>query len=76
MTQTGALIVEAEIRSVNAQGIANGFIADAPAPTVISPDVLTIPEVQRANRILGDFKVSFRMAGSVGSVIVRAVVSY
>lgn len=75
-TQAGALIVEAEIRSVNAQGIANGFIADAPAPTVISPDVLAIPEVQRANRILGDFRVSFRMSGSVGRVIVRATVSY
>lgn len=76
MTQTGALIVEAEIRSVNNQGIVNNFIADAPAPTVISPDVLSIPEVQRANRVLGDFVVTFRMAGSVGSVIVRATVSY
>ena len=76
MTQTGALIVEAEIRSVNNQGIVNGFIANAPAPVVVSPDVLAIPEVQRANRIMGDFKVTFRMAGSVGKVIVRATVSY
>lgn len=76
MTQVGATIIEAEIRSVNAQGITNGFIANAPAPVVISPDVLSIPEVQRANRILGDFLVTYRMQGSVGTVIVRAVVSY
>ena len=76
MTQVGATIIEAEIRSVNTQGITNGFIANAPAPVVISPDVLSIPEVQRANRILGDFFCTFRLSGSVGTVIVRATVSY
>ena len=76
MTQAGALLIEAEIRSVCSQGVANGGIADAPAYTVISPDVLSIPEVQRANRILGDFFVQFRLSGSVGKVIVRATVSY
>lgn len=76
MTASGVMIIEAEIRSVNAQGIANGGIADAPAPTVISPDILSIPEVQRAQKILGDFFVSFRLANSVGKVIVRATVTY
>ena len=56
MTQAGAMIIEAEIRSVLSQGVANGGIADAPAYQVQSPDVLSIPEVQRAQRTMGDFK--------------------
>ena len=75
-TAQGALIIEAEIRSVLSQGVANGGIADAPAYTVQSPDVLAIPEVQRAQRILGDFTFRFRLASAVHKVIVRGVVGY
>lgn len=76
MTQAGATIIEAEIRSVLSQGVQNNFIADAPAYTVTSPDVLAIPEVQRAQRIMGDFRFTFRMAGAVHKVIVRGTVGY
>lgn len=76
MTQAGAMIIEAEIRSVLSQGVANNFIADAPAYTVRSPDVLAIPEVQRGQRVMGDFTFSFRLAGAVHKVIVRGVVGY
>lgn len=75
-TAAGAMIIEAEIRSVLSQGVANGLIADAPSYTVQSPDVLAIPEVQRAQRVLGDFRFTARLAGAVHSVIVRGVVSY
>ena len=76
MDQPGALIIEAEIRSVLSQGVANGLIATAPAYTVQSPDVLSIPEVQRGQRVMGDFKFQFRLAGAVHKVIVRGVVGY
>lgn len=72
----GALIVEAEIRGVLSQGVTNGGIAVAPAYTVQSPDILAIPEVQRAQRILGDFTFQFRLASAVHKVIVRGVVGY
>ena len=75
-TAAGALIVEAEIRSVLSQGVANGGIAPAPAYTVQSPDVLAIPEVQRAQRVLGDFRFQFRLASAAHRVIVRGVVGY
>ena len=75
-TQAGALIVEAEIRSVLSQGVANGLVAPAPAYTVQSPDVLAIPEVQRGQRTMGDFRFQFRLAGAVHKVIVRGVVGY
>lgn len=75
-TSAGAAMIEAEIRNINAQGIANGGIADAPSPTVQSPNVLAIPEMQRASRVMGDFIVEFRLAGAVHKVsAIRATVS-
>lgn len=75
-TQQGATLIEAEIRNINAQGIANGGIADTPAPTVQSPNVLAIPEAIRATRVMGDFIVTFRLSGAVHRVsAIRATVS-
>lgn len=75
-TQQGATLIEAEIRNINAIGIANGGIADAPAPTVQAPNVLAIPEMIRATRVMGDFIVTFRLAGAVHKVsAIRATVS-
>ncbi len=73
VAQAGATIIGAEIRSVLAQGVANGGIADTPPFKVFEPDVLAIPETQRSQRILGDFKFEFRLAGAAHSVIVRGV---
>lgn len=75
MTAAGAAIIGAEIRSVLSQGVQNGLIAEAPAYQVREPEVLLIPEVQRAQRIMGDFTFSFRLAGAVHKVIVRGTVS-
>lgn len=74
-TNSGATIIGAEIRSVLSQGVANGGIADAPAFKVIEPNVLAIPEVQRAQRIMGDFSFSARLSGSARRVIIRGTVS-
>lgn len=74
MTRAGASIIETEIRSVNALGVANGGIADDSPITVTAPDPLRIPANMRAQRILGDFRVRFRLAGAVHKVIVDAVV--
>lgn len=75
-TAAGAMIVEAEIRSVLNQAVANGFVADAPQYQVQSPNILDIPEVQRAQRILGDFRFQARLAGAAHHIIVRGVVGY
>lgn len=70
-TRTGATIIESDIRGVLSQGVANQGIADDTPYTVQAPDVLAIPEVQRAQRIMGDFVIRFRLAGSVRKVIIR-----
>lgn len=76
MTQAGTVIIESEIRSVLSQGETNGLIADSPKYTVTSPNVLAIPEDQRARRVMGDFKFSARLAGAVHKAVIRGVVSY
>lgn len=75
-TAEGAAIIGAEIRSVLSQAVQNGFVAPAPAFTVREPDILSIPEPQRASRVLGEFGFTARLAGAVHAVVVRGVVSY
>ena len=70
-TRTGATIIENDIRGVMSQGVTNGGIADDTPYLVQAPDPLAIPEVQRAQRIMGDFVIRFRLAGSVRKVIIR-----
>ena len=72
-SRTGATIIENDIRTVMSQGVANGGIADDTPYTVVAPDPLAIPEVQRAQRLMGDFLIAFRLAGSVRKVIIRGV---
>ena len=70
------MIIEAEIRSVLDQGVANGGIADAPQYQVQSPNILDIPEVERAQRVMSPFRFQFRLASAVHKVICRGIVSY
>ncbi len=74
-TQAGATIIGAEIRSVLAQGVANGLIADTPPFKVVEPDVLAIPEVTRATRVLGDFRFEARLQGAGHGIVVRGTVT-
>lgn len=75
MTRAGATTVQAEIMAVNALGVTNGFIADDSPITVIAPDPLRMTPNMRAQRILGDFIVRYRIAGAVHKVLVDATLS-
>ena len=71
-TSAGTTLIENEIRSVLAQANANGGIDTY---TVQAPIVLSIPENQRAQRIMGDFTFQARLQGAVSQVVVRGVVT-
>lgn len=73
MTNVGMTIIEGEIRSVLAQAEANGLIDTG--WSVTSPDVLSIPANQRAQRIAGTFVFRARFAGSVRKVIIQGYLS-
>lgn len=71
-TRAGFTIIENRIRSVLAQGVANGAYASY---TVTSPDPLLISPTQRANRVAGDFKFTAVLAGSVRKVIIKGTLT-
>lgn len=70
-TRAGATIIENDIRTVMSLGQTNGGIAPEPPYRVVAPDPLAIPPAQRAQRIMGDFVITFRLAGSVRKVVIR-----
>lgn len=73
MTNPGLLIIENEIRSVLSQAEANGLIDRG--WVVSSPDVLSIPENMRAQRIAGAFVFRARLAGSIRRIRVEGFLS-
>ncbi len=73
MTNPGLLKIENEIRSVLSQAEANGLIDRN--WTVTTPDVLSIPENMRAQRIAGAFVFRARLAGSIRKVIINGFLS-
>lgn len=70
-TAVGATMVENEIRSVLTQAQTNGGIDTY---TVTSPQVLAIPEIQRAARDMGVFKFVARLQGAISIVRIEGVV--
>lgn len=72
-TRNGFLIIESEMRSVLAQGQANGLYDSG--WTVTSPDPLTIAANQRIQRIAGDFLFTARLQGSVRVVTIVGTVT-
>lgn len=70
-TRAGFTLIENEIRSVLAQGVQNGGIADDTPYIVISPDPLAIPQMTRTARIADGFRFEARLAGAVSKVIIR-----
>ena len=73
MTNAGLLIIENEIRAVLSQAEANGLIDRG--WTVSTPDVLSIPENLRAQRIAGAFVFNARLAGSIRRVQINGFLS-
>ena len=74
-TQAGATIIETEVRAQLREGQRAGGIADAPAPVVITPDVLTISQNARAGRNFEGMKFEARLAGAIHFVKIAGTVT-
>lgn len=70
-TDAGFTLVEAQMRSVLAQGVQNGLYASY---RITVPRVADIPENQRLQRVAGDFLFDATLAGAVHKVIIKGVV--
>lgn len=74
-TAAGAAIIEAEIRAQLNDGIRVGGLAPSPAPTVSVPDVLSLPQNARAQRIFEGIKFEARLAGAIHFVKIAGTVT-
>ena len=73
-TSAGAAAIEGSMRSVMAEGIQVGGLADDPAPVVIVPNVLNLSSAQRATRTLPDVTFTARLAGAIRATTITGSV--
>lgn len=74
-TNAGISIVEGLIWSRLQAAINRNVIDDDDNLTVFTPDVASIPQIDRANRHLPDVRFTARLAGALHSVVIRGTVS-
>lgn len=74
-TAAGAAIIEAEIRAQLNDGIRVGGLAPSPSPSVEVPDVLSLSQNSRAQRIFDGIKFEARLAGAIHFVKIRGTVT-
>lgn len=70
-SSSGFAVIESEVRSVLDQATSNGGVDTY---SVFVPQVLSIPENVRTQRILDHISFEARLAGAVSEVIIRGVV--
>jgi len=73
-TSAGAAAIEGSMRSVMAEGIQVGGLADDPAPVVTVPNVLNLSSAQRATRTLPDVTFTARLAGAIRATTINGTV--
>jgi len=73
-TSAGAAAIEGAMRSVMAEGIQVGGLADDPAPVVTVPNVLNLSSAQRATRTLPDVTFTARLAGAIRATTISGTV--
>ena len=73
-TSAGAAAIEGAMRSVMAEGIQVGGLADDPAPVVTVPNVLNLSSAQRATRTLPDVTFTARLAGAIRATTINGTV--
>jgi hypothetical protein len=70
-TSSGLTMIESKIRAVNARGIANGGIAENPAPVVQMPVLALISSIDKANRHVPGIVNKITLAGSIRTIAIR-----
>lgn len=74
-TNKGISIIETAVRQTLDQGVANGLIDGTEPITITVPDVLSISDTDRAERLLPNVNFQCRLAGALHFVQVNGVVT-
>lgn len=74
-TNAGIALIEDQIRFTLNDAITKNVIAADPAPTIVTPTVLSVSANDRANRLLPDVTFSAMLAGAIHEVQINGTVS-
>lgn len=74
-TNAGITAVEGQIRQVLQIGIDNNFIASEPPIQISVPNALTVPSIDKANRVLNNVRFQATLAGAIQAVFITGTVS-
>jgi hypothetical protein len=74
-TDDGIAVIEGDVRSVLAEGIAAGGLASNPAPTVTVPKASAVSTANKNLRKLPDVKFTATLAGAIHAVEISGVIS-
>ncbi len=74
-TDAGIALFEAELKGQNADGITAGLIAPFPIPIVTAVAAADVSATDRANRTYSGLATSFRLAGAINDLTVKASVT-
>ena len=70
----GAAAIEADVRSVIAQGQGYNIVADDTPVSVTTPDIRDLTPAQRNTRILPNVRFSCRLSGAINGTVIRGEV--
>jgi hypothetical protein len=66
-TDPGIALVESEVRAQQSEGIAQGYLAASPTPTVTVPLAANVPLIDKQNRALNNVLFTATLAGAIHS---------
>lgn len=74
-TDSGIAVIQAEVMRVLEMGVSNNFLTNDPKPVCTVPRAITVPNADKANRILRNVKFTATLAGSIHSIEIKGLVS-
>lgn len=75
-TDAGIAVVESEIRAALREGIANGFLAANPAPSVTVPKASAVSSANKSSRTLAPVTFVATIAGAIDNITITGSVSF
>lgn len=74
-TDNGTTVLISAVKSAIDQGVANGLIDGNSPITISAPQVLSVPQNQRAQRIAPTISFSCRLAGAYNAIVISGTVT-
>jgi hypothetical protein len=74
-TDSGIALVEAEVRAQLSEGVAQGYLAASPSPTVTVPSASSVSSTDKTNRVLNNVNFTAVLAGAIHAANINGSVT-